>query len=262
MPRVIHKSFFPMVKVNAGCVLSSVLIVLLALTSCSRKYKVEGTSSVTGLDGKVMLLKVLQDGDWVTVDSAEVVHGLFAMAGSADTTRMVTLYMDDEPLMPLVLEDGKVKVTISSAQLVAGGTPLNDRLYEFIDHRNALELQYRELVSKHSRMVLDGTNVDEVRQRLSKETEALTGELNNYIKQFITDNFENVLGPSIFMMMCSTLPYPVMTPEIEDIMRVAPASFKENPLVQDYLAKAKENMQLIEESRRLQQNAGQATAQR
>ena len=250
-----------MVKVNAGCVLS-LLIVLLALTSCSRKYKVEGTSSITGLDGKMLLLKAFQDGDWVTVDSAEVVHGLFSMAGCADTTRMVTLYMDGEPLMPLVLEDGKVKVTISNSQLVANGTPLNNRLYEFIDHRNALEVQYKELISKQSRMVLDGANVDEVRERLSKEGEALTGELNGYIKQFISDNFENVLGPSVFMMMCCTLPYPVMTPEIEDIMRVAPASFKENPLVQDYLAKAKENMQLIEESRRLRQNAGQATAQR
>ena len=28
------------------------------------------------------------------------------------------------------------------------------------------------------------------------------------------------------MMMCSTLPYPVMTPQIEDIMRTAPLSFK------------------------------------
>ena len=163
-----------MVKVNAGRVLS-LLIVLLALTSCSRKYKVEGTSSITGLDGKMLLLKVFQDGDWVTVDSAEVVHGLFSMAGCADTTRMVTLYMDGEPLMPLVLEDGKVKVTISNSQLVANGTPLNNRLYEFIDHRNALEVQYKELISKQSRMVLDGANVDEVRERLSKEGEALTG---------------------------------------------------------------------------------------
>lgn len=250
-----------MMKVNAGRVFS-LLIVLLALTSCSRKYKVEGTSSIVGLDGKMLLLKMFQDGDWVTVDSAEVVHGLFSMSGCADTTRMVTLYIDGEPIMPLVLENGKVKVTISNSQFLANGTSLNDRLYEFIGHRNALEAQYTELVRKQSRMVLDGANADEVHERFVKEGEALTGEVNDYIKQFISDNFDNVLGPSVFMMMCCTLPYPVMTPEIEDIMRVAPASFKENPLVQDYLSKAKENMQLIEEHRRLQKNMGPATAQR
>ena len=72
------------------------------------------------------------------------------------------------------------------------------------------------------------------------------------------DNYETVLGPSVFMMMCSTLPYPVMTPVIEDIMRTAPASFKSNKFVQDYLSKAKENMQLMKENQRLQDNVASA----
>ncbi len=106
-----------------------------------------------------------------------------------------------------------------------------------------------------SRMVLDGANLDDVHGQLAKEGEALVKEMNDYVRQFIVDNFENVLGPSVFMMMCSTLPYPVMTPQIEDIMRTAPLSFKENTLVKDFLTKAKENMQLIEEQKRMKQNA-------
>ena len=47
----------------------------------------------------------------------------------------------------------------------------------------------------------------------------------------------------------------LMTPQIEDIMRTAPLSFKENTLVKDFLTKAKENMQLIEEQKRMKQNA-------
>jgi hypothetical protein len=38
-------------------------------------------------------------------------------------------------------------------------------------------------------------------------------------------------------------------------MRTAPLSFKENTLVKDFLTKAKENMQLIEEQKRMKQNA-------
>ena len=45
-----------------------------------------------------------------------------------------------------------------------------------------------------------------------------------------------------------------MTPQIEDLMRTAPLSFKENKLVKDYLTKAKENMKLIEEQKRMEQN--------
>ena len=41
--------------------------------------------------------------------------------------------MDVKDYEPLVLEDGKIEVSISNTQLAAKGTLLNDRLYEFIE---------------------------------------------------------------------------------------------------------------------------------
>lgn len=230
------------------------VVLLVTLTSCSRKYKIDGNSSITSLDGKQLFLRTLQGGQWKTIDSAEVVHGLFSMEGPLDSVMMVTLYMDDEGIMPLILEKGKVTVTISNSQLEAKGTPLNDALYEFIDKRNAMEVKLDELDRKEARMVLDGANLEEVRAQLSKEAETLVDEMNTYVKGFITDNYENVLGPSVFMMLCSTLPYPIMTPQIEDIMRTAPMTFKDNAFVKDFLSKAKENMKLIEEHQKLEEN--------
>ena len=235
------------------------LLLLVFFTSCTRKYKVEGSSSVTSLDGKMLFLKTLRDGQWVTIDSAEVIHGLFSMKGRVDSVMMVTLYMDNEGIMPLVLEDGRIEVSISNTQLTAKGTFLNNQLYEFIEKRNALELQIEELDRKEARMVLDGANLEDVHRELEQEGENLVKEMNSYVKQFIIDNYENVLGPSVFMMMCSTLPYPIMTPQIEDIMRTAPLTFKQNKLVKDFLSKAKENMQLIEEHQRVKQNASADT---
>ena len=117
----------------------SLLLLAVLLTSCSRKYRVEGNSSLINLDGKVLYLKMLQDGDWVSVDSSEVVHGCFKMKGPVDSVRMVTLYLNNEPLMPLVLENGRVKVDLAPGSFVARGTPLNDLLYDFIERRNELE---------------------------------------------------------------------------------------------------------------------------
>ena len=242
-----------MIRMSVNRILP-LLLLLVFFTSCARKYKVEGSSSVTSLDGKMLFLKTLQNGQWVAVDSAEVIHGLFSMKGPVDSVMMVTLYMDDEGIMPLVLEDGKIEVSISNTQLAAKGTLLNDRLYEFIEKRNALELQIEELDRKEARMVLDGANLDDVHGQLAKEGEALVKEMNDYVRQFIVDNFENVLGPSVFMMMCSTLPYPIMTPQIEDIIRTAPQSFKSTPLVREFLDKAKENMKLIEEHQRMEES--------
>lgn len=146
-----------MIRMSVNRILP-LLLLLVFFTSCARKYKVEGSSSVTSLDGKMLFLKTLQNGQWVAVDSAEVIHGLFSMKGPVDSVMMVTLYMDDEGIMPLVLEDGKIEVSISNTQLAAKGTLLNDRLYEFIEKRNALELQIEELDRKEARMVLDGAN--------------------------------------------------------------------------------------------------------
>ena len=237
------------------------VFVLMAVVcaACSNEYKVEGTSSATRLDGKMLFLKLFQDGEWVPVDSAEIVHGRFKMKGNADSTRLVTLYINDEPFMPFVLEDGKVSITISDAQLTAQGTPLNDLLYEFITKRNAMELQFEELERQRAKMVLDGINVDDAHAKVEQQVQELEQEMNDYVKQFIIDNADNVLGPGVFLMMCTTLPYPIMTPEIEEIMKVVPLSFKNTPLVREYLSSAKENMRLIEEQQRLQENAQAAS---
>ena len=225
-----------MIRMNVNRILPLMLLLVL-FASCSRKYKVEGVSSVTSLDGKMLYLKTLRDGQWITIDSAEVVHGLFSTSGP-----------------PLVLENGKVEVSISNSQLTAKGTPLNNALYEFIEKRNALELKIEELEKKEARMVLDGAALDDIHEQLTQEGEALIKEMNDYIKEFISANYENVLGPSVFMMMCSTLPYPIMTPQIEDIIRTAPQSFKSTPLVREFIDKAKENMKLIEEHRRMEES--------
>lgn len=231
------------------------LLLLPFLASCTSKYKIEGTSSVNSLDGKMLYLKSLNDsGEWVKVDSAEVVHGEFSMKGKIDSVQMVTLYMDDESIMPIVLEDGIITVTISNTELKAVGTPLNTALYAFVDKRNELEESIGELEQRETRMVLDGADLEEIHSQLMMEGDSLVKEMNQYVKNFISTNYENVLGPSVFMMLCSSLPYPVMTPQIDDIIKDAPYSFKNNKLVREFLSKAKENMKLIEEHQRMEQN--------
>lgn len=233
------------------------LLLLPLFASCSDKYKIVGTSSVNSLDGKMLYIKSLDDGEWVKLDSAEVVHGEFSMEGKIDSVQMVTLYVDNESIMPIVLENGKITVTVSNTELKAVGTPLNTALYDFVDKKNKLEESIAELEQRETRMVLDGGDIEEIHSQLMMEGDSLMKEMNQYIKTFISTNYENVLGPSVFMMLCSSLPYPVMTPQIDDLIKDAPYSFKSNKFVREFLSKAKENMKLIEEQQRLEQNAAE-----
>ena len=202
---------------NVNKILPFVLL-LPFLASCTHKYKIEGTSSVNGLDGKMLYLKTLRDGEWTKLDSAEVVHGSFSMKGKIDSVQMTTLYMDDESVMPVVLESGKIVITISNTDLKAVGTPLNTALYDFIAKKNAMEESIGELERKETRMVMDGADLEEVHEQLLAEGDSLMKAMNQYVKTFISDNYENVLGPNVFIMLCSSLPYPIMTPQIDDII--------------------------------------------
>lgn len=226
------------------------VLLFIILTSCDGGYKIEGSSSLSGLDGKMLYIKTMKGEDWVKLDSAEIVHGLFSMKGKVDSIAMATIFLDEESIMPLVLEDGKIEVSISQLQFTAKGTPMNNALYEFIEKRSDLELQVEELHRKEARMVMEGENIDEVQVQLGIEAERLTKEISGYIKKFIADNYENVLGPNVFIMLCSSLPYPVLTPQIEDILDDAPYSFKNHVLVKEFVTTAKENMRRMQEHQR------------
>jgi len=202
------------------------VVSLLAFTSCASEYKIEGSSSVSRLDGKMLFVKVPSGDRMLSIDSAEVIHGMFKMEGITDSTSMASLYMDDESIMPFVIEKGKISISIDNARIVVTGTPLNDRLYDFVGKKTSLDDRAYELERQESRMIMDGKAPDEIQREITREREKLAAEMNALAKEFIQKNYDNVLGPGVFIMLCSNFPYPVMTPLIEEIIEEAPDRFK------------------------------------
>ena len=221
------------------------VVALLAFTSCASEYKIEGSSSVSRLDGKMLFVKVPSGDRMLSVDSAEVVHGMFKMEGITDSISMASLYMDDESIMPFVIEKGKISIRIDNTRIIVSGTPLNDRLYSFVGKKTSLDDRAYELERKESRMIMDVKTQDEIRREMTKEREKLVTEMNSLAKEFIRQNYDNVLGPGVFIMLCSNFPYPVITPLIEEILTEAPDKFKDNPLVKDYVTTARSNMEKL-----------------
>lgn len=219
---------------------------LACLTSCTAAYNISGNSSISTLDGKMLYLTVVKNNELKHLDSCDVVHGQFLFNGSADSAQMANLYMDDQSLMPIVLEQGEIKINLDNMQQNVTGTPLNDKLYKFLDKRNQLDNQMNELSHKESQMVMNGGNLDDIRAKLSQEAQQIAQQEDFLVTTFITDNFDNVLGPGVFMMLTSGYKYPILTPQIEDIMSKATDKFKNNPFVKDYYQTALENMQRIQ----------------
>ena len=219
------------------------VIITLVFTSCASEYQIQGSSSVSRLDGKMLFVKVPQGNDMMNVDSAEVVHGMFKMQGEIDTTMIASLYMDDQSIMPLVMEKGSIEIQIDNGCITVKGTPLNERLYDFVGKKSSLDDRAYEVERMESRMIMDGHPMDVVEMEINKEREKLTSEMNDLVKTFIQDNYENVLGPGVFLMLCNGFPYPLLTPLMEEIVDKAPDSFKNHSLIKEYVEVARENMQ-------------------
>ena len=217
------------------------LFVAVTLTSCASSYHVEGTSSVSALDGNKLYLRVFKSGEVKNIDSCDVVHGEFHFAGLLDTVRMANLCMDDESIMPVVIEEGDIVIKIDNASQSVGGTPLNDSLYHFIDKHNQLSNRMNELGHRQSQMLLDGIDEETINQQLSVEAAVISQEEDSLVTHFVIDNFDNVLGPGVFMMITSQYRYPILTPQIEYIMSKATKQFKNDPYVREYYQTAQEN---------------------
>jgi len=210
------------------------LIVVGALTSCAESYSVQGTSSIAALDGSKLYLKAVKSGNLKNIDSCDVVHGQFRFQGLLDTVRIVSLFMDEESIMPVVLEKGEISIRIDNSERRVSGTPLNEELYEFLNRHDQLDNELSELSHRHSQMLLEGEDEEVINEQLSLEAERIAQQEDSLVTHFIIDNFDNVLGPGVFMMLTGSYPYPVLTPQIEDIMSKATTKFKNDPYVKEY----------------------------
>ena len=216
------------------------LVIACSLISCAESFSVHGASSVSALDGSKLYLKTIKNNEVKSIDSCEVVHGQFRFAGLLDTIRMANLFMDDESIMPVVLEQGEINIRIDNASQTVSGTPLNDKLYDFIDFHNQLDNQMEELSHKQSQMLLEGIDEETINRQLTIEASEIARREDSLVTNFIIENFDNVLGPGVFMIMTGSYRYPILTPQIEDIMSKATQKFKTDPYVSEYYRTANE----------------------
>lgn len=221
------------------------LFVIASVVSCGNSYNIQGSSDVASLDGRMLYLKVYQDNEYKSIDSCDIVHGQFRFNGSIDTIRMGSLFMDRTGIMPVVLEDGNISVKINNTQRRVSGTPLNDKLFDFLDDYTQLENQYDDLKHKFSQAIMDGENEADINRRLSLEAAQIVKDQDKLVTTFIADNFDNVLGPGVFFLVTAGYRYPELQPWIEDLMSRATDKFKNDAYVREYYDKAKKNETIL-----------------
>jgi hypothetical protein len=219
------------------------ILAISTLVSCGNTYNINGTSNVSMMDGQKLYLQVPDGDNWKHVDSCDVIHGEFSFAGRMDSAKWATIYLDDQtPTIPLILEDGDITVKINDApsSTTRTGTPLNDKLNEFLRGFYQIDDDYENLESRHSQYIMDGLSEDEANRRIAAASAKLDQKIDDLVMKYVTDNFDNVLGPGIFIMVAQALyPQPILTPWVEDVMSKATPQFKNNHYIKEYMESAK-----------------------
>ncbi len=215
------------------------------LASCSSSFNIQGSSDVQNLDGRMLYLKALKGDKLKNIDSCDVVHGQFSFKGNLDTVKVGTLFIEDESVMPIVLEDGEIIIQFNTARQTCTGTPLNDTLAAFIEKYNQISNQIVDLGHQQSRAIMDGEDMDVINSQLSEKAALLDAECDRIVTTFIEENFDNILGPYVFQMVTSAMEIPLTNAWIDALMTKATPKFKNDPYVKEFMEAAERNQAIM-----------------
>ena len=219
----------------------AIALVVVLLSACSTNYSITGTSIQSFYDGDMVYLRPMDMSVGKSVDSCKIVHGSFSMSGTVDSVMCVRMFFGNNgDNIPIILEEGNIKVIDLNDAMKVEGTPLNDKFYAFMSKRDSLMYLLRELPRKESEMILDGYDYDDILCKLGEEEASLRMDVDKLETRFVMDNFDNVLGLTYFMVLCDNacnrFGFPTTTPQIEEIYSHAPEKFKEHKEVKEYMA--------------------------
>ncbi len=216
--------------------------VSMALTSCGASYNIKGSTDVPNLDGQKFYLKTFKNEDMANLDSCDVLHGQFKFSGKTDSVALAYVTIEDAPLMPLLLEDGEIQVSLNSASQNVAGTPLNEKFTAFRKELDKIDGEIAELSRKQSQGIMNGENEDSLNMRLNIKFQELAVKKDSLITKFICNNFDTSLAAAAFQYVTIPILMQGGIPEkddlIESIMIKASDEFKNDPYVKFYMDKA------------------------
>lgn len=216
-------------------ILLSLLFVLALSLSCDRRgYTVEGVVAHGYFNGDSVYVKSLSNDVPAVVASGVVERGRFMLSGSADSVYMAMLYVSQTPVVPLVLEPGRITVSLENGGVSVGGTPLNAGLASFLAVKDSIDTYLAGILRKEARMLIDGVLADEARYVIEREFGDAVNSAEMYVDSFVRSHHDDVLGPFVFGLYCSGMNYDMLPLRMKSLLDDSPEIFRRNPFLKPF----------------------------
>jgi len=189
--------------------------VVIILFSCTPKNQFRINGSISGLDSGVIYLQKMEAGEWLKLDSVQVVKGHFQFRGTIEMPEMWYLAIrDSKILVPFFIENTSIRINIL-ADSVEGTTiegSASQEVYEdyldmvqvLNDERDSLNNAYK--VAEDSGDVIEMTRIDSCYDQMESRKKAL-------IITFSKEHNTCVVSPYLIMRHA----YMFELPELEEI---------------------------------------------
>ncbi len=183
-------------------------ILAIAFVACQQKnYKIEGT--IADLAEGQAILKKLEKGQPVSIDTAAIVDGKFTFNGSEEEPQLYLIFIDDNRI-PIMFygENKNIIVTAEDATKLndakVEGSPVTDIYTSFIEkipgkeRLEQLQKEYQAAMSASDQATMEA---------LRTEANEMMEEQKAYFIQFIKDNTSNIVGANMAMQAASEFGY-------------------------------------------------------
>lgn len=201
---------------------------LVVLASCGKtdQYKVSGT--VEGVtEGQAVLQKIEAQGP-AAVDTVEIIDGAFTFTGSVEHPELHLIYVDDNQVpVAFFLENANITINADVENMQdaeVAGSEINAKFKEFNDgvpsNDRAQSLQQEFMAARQS-------GDQEKMQELAAEYQGIMQEQQQYYRDFVMANTDNVVGAFLAMNMAGSMELP----ELEELVASLQESNAGHPYV-------------------------------
>ena len=171
------------------------LIAAATLFACTPtdSYKISGEYKNAPDDSKIYLAELTID-NITYLDSAEIYNGSFTLTGTQSTPAVRFLFhplhSGGDDIIPIVLENGNIKVRIGN-KVTVSGTELNNAMQQYKNDFDAINNRAEAIFAQ---AVEPDNHTPEKRDSLHALTDALNTELTATITAHIKKNIKNPIG--------------------------------------------------------------------
>ena len=209
------------IKNKGNCIMKKIAFTLLSVvllsTACSQQGEYTVTGTIEGLEGRIMLLTLNEEGDFVPVDSAEVTDGTFTFTGSVPGAQMARMTIDGRPGPSFFLENAEITIegkADSLREAVISGSSTQDIMNGINKKMTAIGKEMQPIIADY-RAAQQANDSETMKKALERYNE-LSEKRLSLVKEEAKENSANAVGP---YFVYRQLRYDLTVPEMQEWAR-------------------------------------------